>query len=294
MLIARIIEIVLPIFAIVAVGVAYGYSHRPAMEVANRINMDVFVPALVFSALSAQRFDLAHLQLAIGGVAIVLGSGLAAWVLSRFSTIRFKTFAPPMMFRNAGNTGLPLLVLTFGEQGLPAALILFLLGNLAHFGLGTYILDPRARVFNVFVQPAILAALAALMVSFTRLTIPPAIALPIEMLGQVSVPLMLFSLGVRLTAADLSEWRIGLLAAVLAPAAGVLIALAMLAVLDLSRVQAGALFLFGVLPPAVLNFLFAERYGQEPTKVASIVMLGNLATVVTLPLALAYVLPRYG
>jgi predicted permease len=47
-------------------------------------------------------------------------------------------------------------------------------------------------------------------------------------------------------------------------------------------------------PPAVLNFLFAEAYEQEPAKVASIVMLGNLATVVTLPLALAYVLPRYG
>lgn len=294
MLISRILEIVLPIFAIVAVGVVYGHYRRPAMEVANRVNMDVFVPALVFSTLSKQSFDLAHAQLAIGGVAVILGSGLAALPLTRLTSIQFKTFIPPMMFRNAGNMGLPLLILAFGDAGLPAALILFLLGNLAHFGLGTYILDQNARVLSVFRQPAIVAAIVALAVSFAGILVPRAIALPIEMLGQIAVPLMLFALGVRLTYADLSEWRIGLLGAVFAPVVGLLIAAVMLAILDLPKVQDGVLFLFGVLPPAVLNFLFAERFDQEPAKVASIVMLGNLATIVTLPLALAYVLPRYG
>ncbi|MEY5098821.1 MAG: hypothetical protein RJA36_1540, partial [Pseudomonadota bacterium] len=43
-------------------------------------------------------------------------------------------------------------------------------------------------------------------------------------------------------------------------------------------------------PPAVLNFMFAERYKQEPDKVASMVLLGNVAAVVFLPLALALTL----
>ncbi len=46
----------------------------------------------------------------------------------------------------------------------------------------------------------------------------------------------------------------------------------------------------GALPPAVLNYMFAERYNQEPDKVASMVLIGNLAAVVFLPLALALVL----
>ena len=50
------------------------------------------------------------------------------------------------------------------------------------------------------------------------------------------------------------------------------------------------LFVFGALPPAVLNFLFAERYRQEPQRVASIVLIGNLAALLFLPLALAWVL----
>jgi predicted permease len=50
------------------------------------------------------------------------------------------------------------------------------------------------------------------------------------------------------------------------------------------------LILFSVLPPAVLNFLVAERYRQEPARVAAIVMIGNLGAVVSVPLALAYAL----
>ena len=294
MLMARILEIVLPIFVIVAVGVAYGHYRRPAMEVANRINLDVFVPALVFSALSTQSFNLAHAQLALGGAAVILGSGLLAWLLTRLTSIQFKTFAPPMMFRNAGNMGLPLLILAFGDAGLPAALILFLLGNLAHFGLGTYILDQHSRTLTVLKQPVVVTAIVALTISMAQVHVPKAIALPIDMLGQIAVPLMLFALGVRLTDGDFGEWRIGLLGAVFAPVSGLLIAALMLVFLDLPKAQAGVLFVFGALPPAVLNFLFAERYHQEPAKVASIVMLSNLATVVTLPLALAYALPKYG
>ncbi len=44
------------------------------------------------------------------------------------------------------------------------------------------------------------------------------------------------------------------------------------------------------LPPAVLNFMFAERYHQEPDKVASMVLIGNLAALVFLPAALALTL----
>ena len=54
--------------------------------------------------------------------------------------------------------------------------------------------------------------------------------------------------------------------------------------------QLPLLVIFGALPPAVLNFMLAERYDQEPQNVASIVMLGNLASLIVIPLALAFVL----
>ena len=44
---------------------------------------------------------------------------------------------------------------------------------------------------------------------------------PISMLGNICVPLMLFALGVRLIDTEFSEWRIGLLAGVMAPLSGI-------------------------------------------------------------------------
>ncbi len=43
---------------------------------------------------------------------------------------------------------------------------------------------------------------------------------------------------------------------------------------------------FAALPPAVFNYLLADRFGRDPEKVASIVMAGHFAGVVFLPLAL--------
>jgi predicted permease len=51
--------------------------------------------------------------------------------------------------------------------------------------------------------------------------------------------------------------------------------------------QAGLLFLFAALPPAVLNFMVAEQYRQEPGKVASIVLVGNLLSVIFVPIGVA-------
>jgi predicted permease len=46
------------------------------------------------------------------------------------------------------------------------------------------------------------------------------------------------------------------------------------------------MYLFASLPPAVFCFMVAEQYQQEPEKVASIVLLGNLAALVFVPAGL--------
>lgn len=48
---------------------------------------------------------------------------------------------------------------------------------------------------------------------------------------------------------------------------------------------------FAALPPAVLNVLMTEQYRQEPDRVASIVLLGNLASLVIMPVVLWFALP---
>ncbi|MCA1937646.1 MAG: AEC family transporter, partial [Dechloromonas sp.] len=105
----RLLAILFPIFGIVAAGYFYGRKHKPEMAVANRLNMDVFVPALVFAAMAGKSFDLAaYAPLALGGFIVLAVCGLLAWPIARLCGVQAKTLAPPMMFNNSGNIGLPL------------------------------------------------------------------------------------------------------------------------------------------------------------------------------------------
>jgi len=293
-LVTQIISIMFPIVAIVAVGAVLGRTSKLEMRTANHLNLDVFVPALVFSSLSDKTFSLApHISLALAGLAIVLLAGVIAFLISKITHYPLRTIAPPMMFHNAGNVGLPIMSLAFGKPGLVTGLVLFLVGNLMHYGLGTYILSAGQGIKILLRQTVICAAIVALAINASPIMIPESVMLPIIMLGQIAIPLMLFSLGVRIASIDLQEWKIGLLFAVLTPAVGFCIAFALVMLFDFTAIQAGSLLLFGTLPPAVMNFLFAERFNQQPKSVASIVLLGNLFAMITLPIALAYVLTNY-
>jgi len=221
----------------------------------------------------------------------VAGSGLAGWGLARILGVAPKTLVPPMMFNNCGNLGLPLTVLAFGDAALGPAVVLFMISNLAHFSFGAWLLDHHTRLCNLWRIPVVLASLIGLVVSLMHIPIWPPLKMAIRMLGDVSIPLLLFSLGVRLAGSRLAAVRVGLWGAVARPLVGLLLAYGTALVLGLEGQQKALLVIFGALPPAVLNYVFAERYRQEPDQVASIVMIGNLAALVFLPLALALVLP---
>lgn len=293
MLILHIIGIIFPVVAVTGIGYLYGRWKPPDMAFANQLNMDVFVPALVFWALVDKPFKVAVFgNLALGGVAVVLGSGLLLLPLMPVLNVHYKTFLPPMMFNNSGNMGIPVALFAFGEQALQAAVVLFIIEMLLHFTLGLYIMDHRTRFTRLLRMPLIIATVAGLAVGISGLQLPGPLANTIEMLGQVSIPLLLFSLGVRFIDVDLADWGIGILGAILCPLSGIAIVLLVLPWLDLSPLQSGLLLVFGALPPAVLNYIVSEQYNQEPRKVASIVMLGNLGSLIAIPATLYFALSQ--
>jgi len=287
----QIISIVFPVFGIVLAGYLYGRKHLPDMAAANKINIDIFVPALIFSVLSGKNFEISDFYSMIAGAAfVVLVSGVLAWPIVRLMHWDSKTFLPPVMFTNSGNMGLPLALFAFGEQALPAAVLLFIVENTLHFTVGMKMMDRQASLLAIFRLPMLLATIAGLAVSTWHIHIPAILARPIDMLGQIAIPLMLFSLGVRLLSVNYKDWQISVAAALLTPLTGVALALAYLMVFSMPQEQIPLFILFGALPPAVLNFMVAEKFNQEPEKVASIVMIGNLASIVIIPTVLFFVL----
>ncbi|MCL4757981.1 MAG: AEC family transporter [Rhodocyclaceae bacterium] len=288
----RIIAILFPLFGITALGYFVGKRMRPDLSHANKLNMDVFVPALVFAALVNKEFQITEfLPLTVATLVVVVGSGLAGWALAWVAGIASRTIVPPMMFNNCGNLGLPLAVLAFGDLALAPAVVMFMVSNLLHFSFGAWLLDHRVRIWTVWKVPSVLATLSGLAVGLVGIEVWPPLMTAIRMLGEISIPLMLFALGVRLTDSRIASLGAGLYVAAARPIVGMLLALAVMLVIELPPQQQALLLVFGALPPAVLNYMFAERYQQEPGVVASMVLIGNLSALLFLPLALAMSLP---
>lgn len=288
----RIAGIIFPVFAVAGIGWLYARWRRPDLAVVNDLNMDVLAPLLVFWALTAKPFGSAEfLDLSLGGVAVVLGSGLLLLPVVPLLKVQLKTFLPPMMFTNTGNMGIPLALFAFGEQALRAAVLLFVVEVVLHFTAGLYILDHRTRPWNLLRMPIVLALLAGLLCALGGWSPPMPVLNTMKLLGEASIPLMLFTLGARFYEVGIGDWRIGLWGALLCPLSGIAAALLILPWLDLSPIQTGQLLLYGALPPAVMNYLVAERYGQEPEKVAAIVLIGNLGSLIAVPATLVFALP---
>ncbi len=290
-MIYQIFSIIFPVVAIVLVGYFYATKFQPNMETANTINMNIFLPALMFSVLSKESFHIQNYQLlAISGVIVILGSGILAWIIAKALNINIKTFVPPMMFNNTGNIGLPLAVLAFGEIALGAAVVLFAIEMLLHFTFGAYILSKNANFMSIFRSPILIATLAGLSINIIDFELWLPFTQMIDLLGQAAIPLLLFTLGTRLIGINFGDWKLGVLGSFLCPVVGLIVALAVIQFIELEHLHYQQLILFSVLPPAVLNHMMAEKYQQQPETVASIVMIGNIGSLIVLPIALYYVL----
>ncbi|MBB3212726.1 hypothetical protein FHW67_002009 [Herbaspirillum sp. Sphag1AN] len=299
---ARIISIILPVFSVILIG--FGYAHwrgetvRADMAAVNRVCMEVLAPLLVFSALASKDFDLAHNRwLILASVLISLGSAVLAWPLASFLGYDKRTFVPPMMYNNSGNMGLPLTVLAFGPESLSAAVALFTAATFVYFSFGVRLLQHGhqqhrgATLFALFKSPIMVAMILGVLFALLHLPLPRPLYAAMKLLGDASIPVMLFVLGIRLIDIRFKSWGIGLVGAIACPVVGLIMACLLDQFLPLTVAQRGQMYLFSALPPAVLCFMVAEQYRQEPDKVASIVLMGNLAALFFVPLGLWLGLP---
>jgi predicted permease len=296
----RIVGIILPVFIIIALGYAYGRfrgdSVKSDMRSVNLVSMDVLCPLLIFTALASKDFDIAHNSvLILAGALISLGSGLLAWPVVRLFGYDPRSFIPPMMYNNCGNMGLPLAVLAFGEADLSSAVALFIACNLVYFSVGVKIIEAgreqRTPFWTFLRSPMMVAIAIGLLFAAFRITLPEPLLDALKLLGSACIPIMLFSLGVRMMDVSLRSWHIGLMGAIVCPLAGLVPAWVLDQLLPMTAMQRGQMYLFAALPPAIFCFMLAEQYRQEPEKVASIVLLGNVAALVFVPVGLWMGLP---
>jgi malate permease and related proteins len=286
-MIKQILSITLPIFSIVLVGFIYGRLKKPNMTGANQVIIDLALPCLIFTSLSAKQFELTSASLfVLSATIVVIFSGLLIWPLAKYSGTGAKALLPSVMFGNVGPIGIPITVLAFGPEGLAPAILILVFSNILHFSVGVGIMSGRVDAKLIYASPLVWATILGILFSYLRLSLPDWVGISVSMIGTILVPLMLLSLGTRLADSKIEHLKVGAIGSILSIISRLLITYIVLMLVPLEPIQKGALILFAGLPPAVFNYMFADRYKQEPDKVASIVIVGHLLSLLVLPLVL--------
>lgn len=286
----QVVGILFPVFALVAVGYSVGRWLKPDFKPINRINMDAFTPALVFSSLVAMPLDTQQVPLLTASLVAVLLPGLVMIPVCKMSKLRYKAWAPPHMFRNSGNLAIPLFTYTFGDTALASAVLLFVVSACIHISLGLALLSEGNPFKQIIKMPIFLAASTALLLNLSGIGVWSPLYEATVLLGQAAVPVMLLSLGAQMCNMRMSGLKVGMLCTLQSLFTGAIAFAVIYFFIPLPTMQLQMMVLFTMLPPAVMNYLFAERFQIEPTKVASMVLFGNFFSILTLPLLLGFAL----
>jgi malate permease and related proteins len=284
---SKIASITLPIFTLVLVGFLYGRRVKPDLGGANKLIVDIALPVLIFISLSSKLFDpLAALLFTAASIALIVLSGLIAWPLAKFSGATVQAFLPCAMFTNVGPIGIPLIALAYGPEGMATAVVLLVISNVLHFTLGAGVMSGKVDWRMVYANPLVWATVLGVASSQFQLTLPQWVETSCTMIGSVLVPMMLISLGVRLASSQVADAWVGARSGVLILIIRIAAALLALWLIPLQGLERGALILFACLPPAVFNYMLADKFQVEPNKVASTVIVGHLMSLAFLPLGI--------
>jgi predicted permease len=285
-----ILNTIVPVFGVMALG--FWLTGRRELHIPTLADLALLVtsPALVFSVLSEMTLSPERsMTLFSGTVWIVAGTGVLATLYVFSQRGELRGLIPPALFWNSGNMGLPCAQFAFGPEGLEAAVIPFVTVAVLQFSLGIWIAKGRGGWLEALRLPLVYACLAGLVVGATDIVIPNVIMAPVKMVGDMAIPLMLLNLGIQLRRLQVTDVQHSVVAVAIRVLGGPAAALLFVELFGVDGVDRQVLLLGSVMPAAVANVVIAQRYGSNPSLVASAIVIGTLASLVTIPTILYFI-----
>lgn len=308
-----ILNVVLPVFAIIAAGYACGRTGllgRESSEALNRFVYWVALPVLLFRAMAtvdmAAVFDLPFLAAVIGAQLLVwAAAGLLAWRVFGLKPAEAGLHGLNGVYANTGYMGIPLVIAAFGqEMALPAiitavinagpiiAVALVAIEIAQNRGAGGLLKDvARALATN----PMLVAPVAGLLWATSGWALPTPVDTFTGILGAAAGPCALFAIGLFLVGLPLRAGlgEVGWVTAiklVVHPAVTAALALWVFAVDPMWAVVA---VLMAALPTGAGCFVLAQAYGLYVQRTSAVIFVSTVLSVLTLSLLFAILPPAH-
>jgi malate permease and related proteins len=279
-----------PVTVPIAIGYCWVRLGRPFDNgTLGQLASDVGMPCLIFSVLaSADIAPDAFARTALAAFACLSLLALVGTIFLYFAGLRLRTYLPSVTWGNAGYLGIPLSLYAFGRAGLGYA-VAFSAVSLVFNSIFSQMVAAGAARFELILRtPLVYAIVAGVSVAAIRMQLPPVVVQSVSLLGAIAVPLMLMMVGAslaRIKAISVGRAMIFSLFRILAGATiGMLVAVG----LGLSETARDVLVLQCAMPVAVLSYIFAQRWDNEPDEVASLVAVSTWSAAFSVPVMLSF------
>jgi predicted permease len=291
-MIAELAGVLLPVFVLAALGFGWRKTGVPfEREFVTRLVLNIAGPCLIVDSLANLTLPLATVgRMAVGGATLFASTLAGCFLILKLARLPIRTFLPALAIGNTGNLGLSVCFFAFGEEGLGLAVAVFVANSIGQFTLTPMLQSGNSPWRTLVTTPVIYGAAIGTTLLVGGYALPEWIASTVELLGQLMIPLMLLALGHTLAGLHVKRLPFAAFWGFVRLIVGFLIALGVVALLDLDGTARGVLILQGAMPAAMFSYLFAARYDRAPDDVAGIVLLSTLFSVLTLPFVVAWVL----
>lgn len=296
-----LINNVVPVFLVAALGYIAGKTLRIDVKSVSRVALYVLTPALVLNSLSAASIMPGEfLVIVLSGAALIIVMILLGALAARLAGLSQAAAAAVAIgsgFMNAGNYGLPVTLFALGQGGFDRAVIFMVVMSVATNSLGVFVCargrgGTKEALRSVVGMPALYAAAVGMLMQVNGWQLPLALARPVEMLAGAAVPMFLIVLGIQLSSVKAQP---GFLKAIslttfLRLIVSPLVALGFTALFGIGGITQKAIILEAAMPCAVNSAILAAEYDTEPELASSNVMATTVLSIVTLTIVIVLIM----
>ena len=308
-----VVEIVIPVFAVILLG--YGFGRRGFLSAEGARGLGAFVyyaaiPALLFRGMATATADIGGSLGLIGAyfagaLAVFAASMALGRILFRLSLAEQGLMALSTGFSNSVQLGIPLVLAAFGNAGLVPLTIIISVHSLVLLSLATVVVEAgrghaggalrmaEATAIAIAGNPVILSIIVGFLWRLTGVAIPSPLQHLIDLLAGAATPAALFSLGATLAgfrlAGDLAESLV--VVAIKLFALPIVVWLFATRVFHLGALDTAVAITCAALPTGANAFILAQRYELYVARAASSVLISTALSVMTLGALLAALAP---
>lgn len=289
-MIQQLSEALVPLLALIVLGAILGrktdYFEGRALS---GLVSAVGIPALLLHSVLSMDLSLFEMgNLVSATVAWLVLMALVTAAVLKLLGLPVRSYLPALVHPNTGNMGVPVCFALFGPASLGFAMVISSVIQVSHFTLGIGCLSGRFSLKTMLRNGPVLALIAGAILVALNAELPSPVMKTLDMLGAITVPIMLMQLGSSVANLKLNGARdilrpLGF--SLYRPLAGLAVAWLLLLAWPLDGLQAQVFLVQSAMSVAVLSYVLAVRY-DGPTR--EIALMIPFSLVVSLVVAVAF------